>query len=91
MKRSVLLLSALFLLTGCGGIKITKTMLKMMVSAYSKPSSEHFYADSCENRVGIPYVENGDPAQVLDVYYADKAVRKDAVLCQIIILVIVHL
>lgn len=83
MKRVPLLVATLLLLAGCNGIKITKTMLKMMVSAYSKPSSEIFYADSCENRGGIPYLENGDPAQVLDVYYADNSVRKDAVLIDI--------
>jgi acetyl esterase/lipase len=89
-KRSPIIpyaVSGLILLlgiTGCGGgIKITKPMLKMMVSAYSKPSSKQFYADSCENRIGLPYVENGDPAQVLDIYYAEKAIRKDAVLVDI--------
>jgi len=83
MRRVLLFVAALTMLTGCNGIKITKTMLKMMVSAYSKTSSELFYADSCENRVGIPYVENGDPAQVLDIYYADQSLRKDAVLIDI--------
>ena len=83
MRRVLLFVAALAMLAGCNGIKITKTMLKMMVSAYSKPTSELFYADSCENRVGIPYVDNGDPAQVLDIYYADKSVRKDAVLIDI--------
>ena len=83
MRRALLFVAALVILAGCSGIKITKTMLKMMVSAYSKPTSELFYADSCENRVGIPYVENGDPAQVLDIYYADQSLRKDAVLIDI--------
>ena len=86
MRKSTIITALALLLgiTGCGsGIKITKPMLKMMVSAYSKPSSKLFYADSCENRIGLPYVENGDPAQVLDIYYADKAVRKDAVLVDI--------
>ncbi len=71
------------MLAGCIEIKVTKTMLKMMVSAFSKPSSELFYADSCQNRVALPYVENGDPAQVLDIYYADNSLRKDAVLVDI--------
>ena len=83
MRRALCFVAALAMLAGCSGIKITKTMLKMMVSAYAKPSTELFYADSCQNRVGIPYVENGDPSQVLDIYYADKAVRKDAVLVDI--------
>ena len=83
MRRALLYVAALAMLAGCNGVKITKTMLKMLVSSYSKPSSELFYADSCRNRVGLPYVDNGDPAQVLDVYYADESVRKDAVLVDI--------
>jgi len=71
------------LLAGCNGIKITKPMLKMVLSASSKVSPELFYADSCEKRIGVPYVENGDPNQVMDIYYADNAVRKDAVLVDI--------
>jgi acetyl esterase/lipase len=58
-------------------------MLKMILSKSIKTSSELFYADSCEKRVGVPYVENGDPAQVFDIYYADSSVRKDAVLVDI--------
>ena len=84
MKRPLpLLLLSLLLLAGCSGIKITKPMLKLMLGAYSKTSTEVFYADSCEHRTGIPYVQDGDPAQVLDVYYADASVRKDAVLIDI--------
>ena len=85
MKRPALLFSTLLLLLTCSGcgIKITKGMLKMVLSASMKPSTELFYADSCEKRIGIPYVNDGDPGQVLDVYYADKAVRKDAVLIDI--------
>ena len=83
MKRTLLIITTLFLLGGCGGIKITKPMLKMILSRSIQTSSELFYADSCEKRVGVPYVENGDPAQVLDVYYADPSIRKDAVLVDI--------
>lgn len=74
------MMAALGLLAGCSGIKISKSMLKMMVSRGTKGSSELFYADSCDKRIGVAYVENGDANQVLDIYYADKAVRKDAVL-----------
>ena len=78
------LVASLLLLAGCGsGIKIGKPILKMIVSATSKPSSALFYADSCEKRIAVPYVTGGDPAQVFDVYYADKAVRKNAVLIDI--------
>ena len=83
MKRAFLMVAALAMLAGCSGIKISKTMLKMMLKSNIKTSTEQFYADSCEKRIGVPYVEGGDPAQVLDIYYADKSVRKDAVLIDI--------
>lgn len=85
MKRTSLSLAVLILLLTCSGcgIKITKSMLKTALSASSKVSPELFYADSCANRAGIPYAGSDDPGQVLDIYYADKAVRKDAVLIDI--------
>ena len=83
MRRAAVMIAALVLMTGCNGVKISKTMLKMALSASMKTSPELFYADSCEKRIGIQYIEKGDPNQVLDIYYADKAVRKDAVLIDI--------
>ena len=83
MKRTILLIATLMLAAGCGGIKVSKSMLKMMVSGSNKASTELTYADSCDKRIGVPYVESGHPNQVLDIYYADKAVRKDAVLIDI--------
>lgn len=83
MRRALLLFTTLSVLAGCSGIKITKPMLKLMLGTYSKPSAAVFYADSCEHRVGIPYVQDGDHAQVLDIYYADPSVRKNAVLIDI--------
>ena len=77
------MIAALALLAGCNGVKISRTMLKLALSTNIKSSSELFYADSCEKRIGIPYVTGGDPSQVLDIYYADEAVRKDAVLVDI--------
>ena len=73
----------LFLLAGCSGIKITKSMLKMGLASSMKTSMELFYADSCDKRIGVPYVADGDPAQVLDIYYADPDLRKGAVLIDI--------
>lgn len=71
--------AAFFLLAGCG-MKVSKTALKVIVSSSSKVKTATYYADSCENRIGVPYVEGGAPGQVVDIYYADKEVRKDAVL-----------
>ena len=73
----------LFLLSGCDGITVTKPMLKMIVAGIDKVSTEPAYADSLEKRIGVPYVSDGIEAQVLDIYYADNAVRRDAVLVDI--------
>lgn len=85
MKRTGLLvtvLAALCLLSGCQ-FRISKPLLKMMVSSFSKEHKFTCYADSCNNRIGIPYVENGTPAQVMDIYYAPANIRKNAVLVDI--------
>lgn len=65
-----------------GGIKITKPMLRLFMASSNKLNETVTYADSCDSRIGIPYVQNGTPAQVLDVYYA-KEKRKDAVVIDI--------
>ena len=85
MKRSglaVLILSLVLGLSGCS-FKITKPMLQLGLVRTNKIKTAPVYADSLEKRIGLPYVQGGDPAQVLDIYYADKAVRKDAVLIDI--------
>lgn len=83
MRNIPLALVAVLLLNGCGGIKVTKPMLQMIVAGSNKVSAAPAYADSLEKRIGVPYVSDGTPAQVMDIYYADKAVRKDAVLIDI--------
>lgn len=55
----------------------------MIVSGSNKVSTAPTFADSLDKRIGVPYVCDGTPSQVLDIYYADKAVRKDAVLIDI--------
>lgn len=75
-------LAALALFIKSGGIKVTKPMLKFFLSSSNKINETLTYADSCQKRIGIPYVQDGDPAQVLDVYYAGEN-RKDAVLVDI--------
>jgi len=81
MKRiriAALLATTLLLLAACNSVRMTKPLLKIIAVASSRPIPGLFYADSCEKRLDVPYVENGDPAQVLDIYYADPAVRKNA-------------
>ena len=85
MKHLRLIVSSLAILgvlTGCN-IKMNRTALKIIVAASTKLNSEVCYADSCEKRIGVAYVENGAPGQVMDIYYADTTVRKDAVLIDI--------
>lgn len=84
MKRCFLLaLFCILLLSGCSGIKISKPMLQMIVSGSNKVSTEPAYADSLDKRIGVLYVTGGTPSQVVDIYYADKAIRKDAALIDI--------
>ena len=85
MKRSglaILILSLVLGLTGCS-FKVTKPMLQVALSKSMKVSTKAAFADSLEKRIGVPYVQDGDPAQVLDIYYAKDSVRKDAVLVDI--------
>lgn len=58
-------------------------MLKMLLTGASRERTDPCYADSCDKRIGIPYVTDGSPSQVLDIYYADATIRKDAVLVDI--------
>ena len=82
MKRILLITAMLSLLLSCS-IKVTKPMLKMILSATDKISTESAYADTCEHLTGVPYIAGGSGDQVVDIYYADPAVRKDAVLIDI--------
>ncbi len=72
--------AAVCVLSGC---RVTKPMLEWALRSTNQVSQRLEYADSCEHVVGIPYVEDGESAQVLDVYYAERGVRKDAVLVDI--------
>lgn len=83
IKRVPFALLAVLLLCACDGITVTKPMLKMIVAGANKENTAPAYADSLEKRIGVSYVFDGTPAQVFDIYYADKAVRRDAVLIDI--------
>lgn len=85
MKRSVIAIAAAALVLGFSGcsLKVTRPMLQMLVSGTNKVSTDPAYADSLEKRLDVPYVDNGTPAQVVDIYYAAGEKRKDAVLIDI--------
>lgn len=76
------IVASCMLLSGFG-VKVTKTMLKIVMAVASREIKTVCYADSCEKRIAVPYVEKGTPAQVMDIYYAARAIRKDAVLIEI--------
>ncbi|MBP5332688.1 MAG: alpha/beta hydrolase [Bacteroidales bacterium] len=79
MKRLLTLtFCAVLLLTGCS-IKVTKTMMKAILKASMK-IPENTVAQDYEGRIDVPYVEVGNPAQMLDIFYAPADVRKDAAL-----------
>lgn len=85
MKRIGILVAIVvscLLLMG-SSIKMSKTMLKIVVAVSCKEVKGTCYADSCEKRIGVPYMENGARAQVMDVYYAPGSIRKDVVLIDI--------
>ena len=50
--------SILLELSGCS-FKVTRPMLRMIVSGANKVSSEPAYADSLEKKLSVPYIENG--------------------------------
>ena len=80
MKRFLaIIFCAATLLTGCGGVKLTKSMMKMLLKAGMK-IPENTVAQDYEGRIDVPYVEGGNPSQMLDIFYAPEDVRKDAVL-----------
>ncbi|MBQ6821322.1 MAG: hypothetical protein IJP39_02790, partial [Bacteroidales bacterium] len=85
MKRLSFTLISVILLLGFSGcsVKVTRPVLKMIVSGANKVSSEPAYADSLEKKLSVPYIENGTGEQVVDIYYAAPDVRKDAVLIDI--------
>ena len=85
MKRTVLALFTLCTLfaTSACSFKVTRPLLKMIVSGSNRVSTDPAYADSLEKRLSVPYVTGGADAQVVDIYYADPSVRRDAVLIDI--------
>ena len=80
MKRFILLTFCAFtLLTGCGGVKLTKSMMKMILKASMK-IPENTVAQDYDGKIDIPYVDNASTEQMLDIFYATDVVRKNAVL-----------
>ncbi len=79
---AVIIIPILYIVLG-PGIKLTTPVMKLILKASIKQPSETSLADGFDKKLGIPYVEDGDHAQVLDVYYAHQENRKDIVLVDI--------
>lgn len=79
---AVIIIPILYIVLG-PGIKLTTPVMKLILKASIKQPSETSLADRFDKKLGIPYVEGGDPAQVLDIYYADSTNRMDIVLVDI--------
>lgn len=79
---AVIVIPILYIVLG-PGIKLNTPVMKMILKASIKKPSENSPADGYRHILNIPYVENGDPKQVLDIYYADSINRKNAVLIDI--------
>ena len=79
---AVIIIPILYIVLG-PGIKLTTPVMKLILKASIKQPSETSLADGFDKKLGIPYVEGGDPAQVLDIYYADSTNRMDIVLVDI--------
>ena len=67
---------------GKAGVRVTKTVLESFVKPVNALKKVKCYADSCDRIIGLPYVENGNERQVVDIYYARED-RKNSVLIEI--------
>ena len=83
MKRLGYIVSVLLLLICCGACKLSAPVMKLLLQANYKNLPESTIAEDYANRIDVPYVENAEPEQVLDIFYAYPENRKDAVVIDI--------
>ena len=76
-------LAALLVLLCCSACKLSTPLMKMLIQANYKNLPKSTIAEYYSNRIGVPYVEDGAPEQVFDVFYAKPENRKDAVVIDI--------
>ena len=82
MKRLGYIASFLLLLC-CSACKLSTPLMKLLIQANYKNLPESTIAKDYSNRIAVPYVEDGAPEQVLDVFYAKPENRKDAVVIDV--------
>lgn len=83
MKRIALVFSLSMLLLCCSACKLSTPIMKLLIKVNYKDLPESTLTEEYANRIGVPYVENGAPEQVIDIFYAKPENRKDAVLIDI--------
>lgn len=82
MKRLVYI-SLLLVLMCCSACKFSTPIMKMLIKANYKHIPQSTVTEDYANRIGVPYVEDGAPEQVVDIFYAGPENRKDAVIIDI--------
>lgn len=83
MKRIGYIAALSLLLLCCGACMLSTPVMKLLIKANYKNLPESTILDDYDNRIGVPYVEDGAPEQVVDIFYARPENRKDAVVIDI--------
>lgn len=76
-------ISLLLVLLCCSACKLSTPIMKMLIKANYKNMPQSTVTEDYANRIGVPYVEDGAPEQVVDIFYAGPENRKDAVIIDI--------
>ena len=71
------------LLLCCSACKLSTPVMKLLIKANYKNQPVTTVQDDYANRIGVPYVDNGEPEQIMDIFYANAENRKDAVIIDI--------
>lgn len=73
----------LLVLLCCSACKLSTPIMKMLIKANYKNMPQSTVTEDYANRIGVPYVEDAAPEQVVDIFYAGPENRKDAVIIDI--------
>lgn len=76
-------IAMLLVLLCCSACKLSTPIMKMLIKANYKNMPQSTVTEDYANRIGVPYVEDAAPEQVVDIFYAGPENRKDAVIIDI--------
>ena len=76
-------IAVLSVLLCCSACKLSTPIMKLLIKANYKNLPVSTVLEDYANRIGVPYVENGEPEQVVDILFAGPENRKDAVVIDI--------